>query len=242
MIKIIYISSIPVVIILILIFALFHFSYRSPIINEAMSRTSETLIKNSPVPTSSEASSYSANPKISSEIWGNNIFDPTRGLLTGGSGPASLKDVTLLGVFENGDLSGAIFLMANMPTISVRSGGPGGPGGSYGGAQPPYVNAAQQTPPKPKMVFLVGERLPNGFMLKSVSRDSVVLQGGDSSITLNIEFADENSTKRLFEAQRTNVQQQVKIIESEKQGAGSSSSSGSSTIIRNAPDSKQGSY
>ncbi|MEI6055543.1 MAG: hypothetical protein WCR55_05720, partial [Lentisphaerota bacterium] len=225
----------------ILIFAILHITYISPIINQEMSRTTETLIKDSPAPGSSESSSYMSNPPIPSGIWKNNIFDPARALASeGGATSASLKDVTLLGVFENGDVSGGIFLMSNLPSAGGRP-----YGGPQGGAQTPYGNSAQQPPLNPKMVFLVGERLPNGFMLKSVAKDSVVLQGGDGSVTLNLEFADENSGKRLAEAQRNNVQQQVKIIDSGKKGAGGSSSSGtnsSSVVIRNAPDSKQGSY
>ena len=244
MIKIIYMSSIPALIILILIFSLLHLTYRSPVINQEMSRISENLIRNSPSPNSAETSSYRSKPQIPNEIWKNNIFDSTRALVSEGSSSTSLKDITLLGVFENGGVSGGIFLMANMP--SIIGGRPGGPGGSYGGSQSSYGNPAQQQiPPKPKMIFLVGERLPNGFMLKSVSRNSVVLQGGDSSVTLNIEFSDENSGKRLAEAQRSNVQQQVKIIEVGKQSTEGSSSSGTNTsnvVIRNNPDSKQGSY
>lgn len=241
MIKIIYIASIPVLIILILIFAILHLTYISPIINQEMSRTSETLIKDSPALASSGSSSYISNPSIPSDIWKNNIFDTTRALASEeGATSASLKDVTLLGVFENGDVSGGIFLMSNLASAGGRA-----YGGPQGGAQTPYASSAQQTPLKPKMVFIVGERLPNGFMLKSVTKDSVVLQGGDGSVTLNLEFADENSGKRLAEAQRNNVQQQVKIIESGKQGSGGTSSSGtnsSNVIIRNAPESKQGSY
>lgn len=240
MIKIIYLASIPVLLLLILIFGILQFTYISPVINQEMTRTTENLIRNSPAASSSEFSPTQSNPPMPIDIWKNNIFDSSRALISeGGGGSASLKDVILLGVFDDGKTAGAVFLMAN-----AQSGVPGGyaaPNRSYSQPGAP----GQDAPPKPKMVFLVGERLPNGFVIKSVSRDSVILQGGEDSTTLNMDFADEESAKRLAEAMRGNVQQQVRIIETSKQGSGGTSSGGASSsnvVIRNAPESKQGGY
>jgi len=243
MIKILYISSIPLFLILILIIGVLIFTYKAPVINQDMTKTSDNLIKNSPTPNSPDISVNSSQPEMSSDIWKNNIFDSTKAASADASGGSlSLKDVTLVGVFGNGPVAGGVFIM----NASSNAGGGGRPynapysqgGGSYGTPQ------GQESPPKPKMIFLVGERLPNGFMVKSVTKNSVVLQGGDGTVTLDIQYADENSSKRLAEAQKSNVQQQVRIIEAGGQGSsggGSSSNSNSSNIvIRNTPDQKQG--
>lgn len=244
MIKILYIASIPFLIILILIFFILQLTYRSPIINQELTSTTENLTQNNPILAESSSSFSKTNPQMPSEIWKNNIFDSNRGVMAEGKSSVALKDITLLGVFGGGKISGAVFLISSLTASTGRS--YGAPTGGYGGAQPPYGSPGQETPPKPKMVFLIGERLPNGFVLKSVTKDSAVLQGGDGTVTLNMEFADESSSKRMLEAQRTNLQQQTKIIESGKQGSGGTSSSGttsSNVVIRNTPESqKQGSY
>ncbi len=244
MIKILYISSIPVLIILVLILALIQFNYKAPSISQEMTRITDTLVRNSAFPDrDTKENGSTQKPPVPSEIWTNNIFDSTRALTATGSGgsasPTSLKDTSLIGVFGDGNTGGAVILISNLP------GAPSQP--SYGGNPSSYINSGsnaqnKQVPPKQKMVFLVGEKLPNGFVLKSVTKDSAVLQGGDGTVTLNMTFADENSEKRLVEAQKIGVKQEAKIIETGKQGAGGNSSGGTNTsnvIIRNVPDVKQ---
>ena len=232
MIKILYMASIPLFILLILIFVTLNLTYRFPMIDHEMTRTSEMLIKNSPAPDSSEIAANQSTLPMPSEIWKNNIFDSSRALSADNSGDnLSLKDVTLVGVFGYGPVAGGIFLINNPSTAS---------GGGYS-----YGTSGQQgkdAPLKPKMIFLIGDRLPNGYVLKSVENNAVILQSGDHTVPVEIQFADDASVKRLAEAQRSNVQQQVKIIETGKEGSLGSSTSGStssSVIIRNTPDQKQ---
>ncbi|HBM15335.1 MAG TPA: hypothetical protein DD381_03175 [Lentisphaeria bacterium] len=232
MIKILYMASIPLFTLLILIFLALNLTYKSPIINQEMLKTSEMLIKNSPTQNSSEIEVNHSTPPIISEIWENNIFNPSRASSADSSGgKLSLKDVTLIGVFGNGPILGGVFQI-NSPQNPQ--------GGDYSYGTP--NQQSKEAPPKPKMVFLIGEKLPNGYVLKSVDKDSVILQGGDSSVPLQIQFADEDSTKRLAEGQRNIVQQQARIIESGNQassGENVSSSNSSSIVIRNNPDQKQ---
>ena len=242
MIKILYMASIPFFLLLILIFATLNLTYKSPVVNKEVKLITENLIKNSPISNMSETVQSNNNVPIPSELWTNNIFDSSRALFSSVSGGSSvsLKDVTLVGVFDYGAIAGGVFLMNNpqgMPGGNYFQGG-GTPGG-YGVPQP----QGKEPPPKPKMVFLVGERLPNGFLLKSVGIGSAILQGGGEAYPLSIQYADDDSLKRIADMQRTNnTQQQARIIEPGSSGSGNGSNSGannSNIVIRNTPNTNQ---
>jgi len=200
MIKLIYIILIPVCCVLIIILFTLHLTYRKPVVNEEMGRISETLIRNKP--SFSSLNPQSMTPEIQfSDMGENDIFDSSRGNVAASVSGAP-KDVDVIGIFNNDDGTlGAIILIGN------QSYGNQGRYSQYGNQS--QSDSAQNT----KNVFLLGEKLPNGYVLKSISSNSIELQSDDQVFKVDINYTDDKSQKRIAENQKDNTKEQIKIIE-----------------------------
>lgn len=237
--KFVYIALIPILSILVVIYTILQLSYRPSVIDKKMTVLTDDLVKNSPVLNVRELASYkdTLQHPVPADVWGNNLFDPGRGGgATSVSSSGELKNIELVGVFDKGNIKGAVILIKTSGT-SV-SGGYGGGYGGYGqqGYYPsPGDQKKQQIPIKQKAVFKVGDRLPNGLILESVGPDFVVLRGGAESVKLKMTFSDDNSAKRTAEAMRTATKPQITIISGDKVAPGSPGGqpggAGSPTII-----------
>ncbi len=223
MMKFVYIALIPILAVLIAIYTAMLLSYHPFIIDKNATRLTDSLIKNSPALDIQELAAYkdTIQHSMPSDIWGSNLFDPNRGGMTSASGSDGLKNVELVGIFNDGNVKGAVIIMK-----TGDSGTAGRSSSAYGGygtpSQADHYSATQkqQVHVPPKAVFKIGDRLSNGLILESIGKDFVMLHGGKESVKLQMTFSDDNSLKRIAEASRIGVKPPVTII-SGTQGAAS---------------------
>lgn len=228
MMKFVYIALIPILAVLIVIYLIILLSYHPPAIDKNTTGLTDTLIKNSPVLNIQELAAYKDTFKqaMPSDIWENNLFDPSREGAISVSGSEGLKNVELVGVFSNGNVKGAIILLKTGESHTTSGYGSGSTYGGYGSSSSRGSSSRsgslgaqkQQERPPVKAVFKVGDRLPNGLTLESVGSDFVMLRGGKESVKLKMAILDENSEKRVAETSKGNVKPPVTII-SATQGA-----------------------
>ena len=239
MMKFLYIALIPIFVILITIYTALQLFYKPPILDKNMIVFTDSLVRNTPVLNIRELKDGNETFKhpMPSDIWKYNLFDPGRGGMlsissSGSGGGIDTKNVELVGIFNDGEIKGAIILMK---TTS----------GTYGSydrvGQPSYpskLQEKQQVPVKQKTVFKIGERLPNGLVLESVGPDFIVLRGGSGKVKLEMTFPDENSEKRIAESAKaaSTMKQDITIISGTQQGGtgsfgGQQGSKGATVII-----------
>lgn len=212
MIKIIYIIIIPVCSVLIIILFTLLLTYRKPLANQDMNRISETLIRYNP--SFSSRNPQDMTPDIQfSDVVGNDIFDSLRSTAAVTTAVAP-KDIDVIGVFDNDDgMTGAIILIGNQSY--------GNQDGYSQYRNQSQSNSAQNT----KNIFLLGEKLPNGYTLKSISSNSIELKSDDQVLKIDINYTDDKSQKRIAENQKNNTKEQIKVIEANKrQNMGKSNS------------------
>ena len=222
MMKFVYIALIPIFAILMAIYTIMLLSYHPYVVDRNMVKVTDNLIKNSPALDSQElaAQKETLQHAVSSDIWEKNLFDPNReGETAGVSGSEGLKNVELVGIFNDGDTKGAVILIK-----TGESGSSLAYGGYGGSSQPGGSSESQQQKPKapPKTVFKVGDRLPNGLILESVGNDFVMLHKGKELLKLKMTFSDDNSLKRIAEASKLFVKPPVTVISGAQGASGSS--------------------
>ncbi len=132
-----------------------------------------------------------------SPLWDDNVFSPFR-TKEDGEVFSSLKvtGLELVGVYSYGDRAGAIIIDK---------------GASQPAAQPaarpastPRQSGAQVQTGLP-LFYRKDDQLPNGFVLKEVNMDSVVLARGKEQIILQLDIDDDGSIKRAENATKTSL-------------------------------------
>lgn len=121
-------------------------------------------------------------------VWDRNLFDPARGAaekMEEGVAAAKRADLELIGICKFGEVSGAIIVnKSSSPAQGAAPGQqPGQPGASKGKGEKRYYN--------------IGQRMSNGFVLKEVYGDHVILARGNEEMVLKLQFGDDSSNKRI---------------------------------------------
>ncbi len=137
----------------------------------------------------------SANIPQMTVIWEKNLFLPSRGAQDKGevlADKAKHSDLELVGICKFGTVSGAIIVNKNRSQENFVP--PPQPGAQN---HPPQLKAQAQGAKPEKRYFQQGQRMSNGYLLKEIHNDHVVLSRGNEEVILKLQFGDESSTKRL---------------------------------------------
>jgi hypothetical protein len=185
---------------IILSFMIFYFLYLQieyvPIaIDKKVQKNTKSLLLSIRKTINNDVSSSKKTNQFSSEIWTHNLFDPLRGGFSGGLSSSNIanepSDMELVGICNTNSLKGCIILLKKK--IS-----------SFG-------NKNQK-----KRFFAVGERLPNGYILKEVKFDSSTLIRGNEQISLKLNFDDNNSINRISSGATNSVREQLERIQQQQ--------------------------
>jgi hypothetical protein len=121
-------------------------------------------------------------------IWEKNIFDSKRGK-TIKVVEHSTPNIELLGVCAYGNQKYAFINFKNLNNS--------------------FPNNKKK---KPKTFFKVGDKLPNGFLLKSIGDNYVIIAGEKEDIKVMLQHNSKEGKYRVQKTYKDNVQTQISII------------------------------
>jgi hypothetical protein len=160
-----------------------HLRFKAPPPEKALAKTpKEADFKRAPAKAEDRAAKI---PDIK-PVWEKNVFSQSRGNAEKPEAGAAAKqiDLELIGICKFGTVSGAV--------IGSKSRGlpaPAAPGGI------PAAGGDAQSKSGRKF-YSVGQKLANGFQLKEVHGDRVVLARGGEELVLKIQFESDSSKSR----------------------------------------------
>jgi len=185
--KSIYLIASIVFALLIVIFIFLHLEYNPIIFDKKIHEKSIMLLKNNKNTFNNFIKSKKKVKPLSSKLWTENLFDPLRGNLNniGTESITEPNDMELIGICSTDDLKGAIILIKKSNSrISSK-----------------YLKKKNNAKTnalvsQKKRFFKVEERLPNGYTLKEVKPEFVLLSKGNEQVLLKLKFDDPSSTSR----------------------------------------------
>jgi hypothetical protein len=134
-------------------------------------------------------------------MWEKNLFTQGRGSAEKTEGN-SLKynDLELVGICKFGEKSGAIIVNKNGPSApSIQQLPPQQGQNAQGGNNPKQQpgQAPKALGKTEKRFYQLGQRLPNGFILKEIKQESVILARGSEEVVLKIQVGSKEGAKRV---------------------------------------------
>ena len=124
-------------------------------------------------------------------VWEKDVFSQFRGVaerMDTGLAAAKQVDLELIGICKFGETSGAV-IGSKSAGGQLATPGPNIPG-------IPGAPTAQPAPKSGRKFYAIGQRVGNGFVLKEVLADRVVLARGSEELVLKIQFESDSSNGR----------------------------------------------
>lgn len=189
--KLYYAATACVLSILLILLLAAHLSFKASLPDKVLRKSPREATIKYPVP---QEQNRSSNIPQMTVIWEKNLFLPSRGAQDKGeavSDKAKHSDLELVGICKFGTVSGAIIVNKNRSQENFA------PPVQGNQKLPPQLKAQTQGGKPEKRYFQQGQRMSNGYLLKEIHSDHVVLSRGNEEVILKLQFGDEGSTKRL---------------------------------------------
>lgn len=178
-----------------LLLAFMNFEFKASPPDKALRRTpKEAEIK---YPSVLEANRGAELPQLSI-LWDKNLF--SQGRRSGDKGddsanPVKFNDLELVGICKFGESAGAIIVNKGNASHPLPPNLPGANPAMKG--KVPGLNNMVRPNKADKRFYQLGQRMPNGFTLKEITTDSVVLARGSEEIVLKIQIGSKDGLKRM---------------------------------------------
>lgn len=177
-----------------------------PKYDSKLSQKTQSLLKESMI---KEETQMEVAEKIdlSPVVWDKNMFDPNRGKKAVIEEAEYVGDVELMGICSYGSINGAILNITSQPNGKDLS-----PVSSINGVvlkidnQRDITSGRNQQVKIRNQVYMAGDILPNGMLVKSIKDGLVELQSGFKTIILKVKFDNDNSRERMAQAMAGSAQ------------------------------------
>jgi hypothetical protein len=171
------------------------FSYSSPSKPKALLKTPEASdIK---FPTAMDNDRSKKIPALAA-LWEHNLFDPKRGNEDAVVDAPIIKnsEMELIGICRYGETAGAIILISQKNVVAPQR-NPRFRRGRRTPVPQPQVQKQQNQQKQAKRYYRIGQTMDNGYVLKEVNSDSVLVSRGSDELVLKMDYADKGSSNRI---------------------------------------------